>query len=248
MPRLSPDDTAPNFELTDEQTMPWVLSGHLELGPMMLVFYRGDWCAYDNGQLAGLARDFDRITARGLQVAGISVDPPQRNIAMINKLLLPFPLLCDPQGEASRLYGLWDSDESLAVPAVVTIGTDGTIGGFMAGNDFADRPDEEEVSEAVESIGRHTSGSYESGTQWVRVGQQETDRGLNPERPAMGLEALIPYFDGALFSSGLISSRLAHDRSSRQTLGEVSRIEGTLRSYRGHLATTARLHGMEVSG
>jgi len=33
----------PTFELPDEQGQPWNLSGHLELGPVMLVFYRGDW-------------------------------------------------------------------------------------------------------------------------------------------------------------------------------------------------------------
>jgi peroxiredoxin len=34
---------APAFELPDEQNQPWNLSGNLELGPVMLVFYRGDW-------------------------------------------------------------------------------------------------------------------------------------------------------------------------------------------------------------
>jgi peroxiredoxin len=34
---------APTFELPDDQGFPWNLSGHLELGPVMLVFNRGDW-------------------------------------------------------------------------------------------------------------------------------------------------------------------------------------------------------------
>lgn len=33
----------PNFELPDQQVSPWNLSGQLELGAAMLVFYRGDW-------------------------------------------------------------------------------------------------------------------------------------------------------------------------------------------------------------
>lgn len=40
---VSVGQQAPAFELPDEQNQPWNLSGHLELGPVMLVFYRGDW-------------------------------------------------------------------------------------------------------------------------------------------------------------------------------------------------------------
>jgi hypothetical protein len=33
----------PYFELPDQRDHPWVLSGQLEVGPVVLVFYRGDW-------------------------------------------------------------------------------------------------------------------------------------------------------------------------------------------------------------
>ena len=31
------------FELPDQQDYPWSLSGQLEMGPVVLVFYWGDW-------------------------------------------------------------------------------------------------------------------------------------------------------------------------------------------------------------
>jgi peroxiredoxin len=31
------------FELPDQQDHPWSLPGQLEAGPVVLVFYRGDW-------------------------------------------------------------------------------------------------------------------------------------------------------------------------------------------------------------
>jgi hypothetical protein len=34
------------FELPDQLDYPWSLSGQLELGPVMLIFYRGDWEAW----------------------------------------------------------------------------------------------------------------------------------------------------------------------------------------------------------
>lgn len=33
----------PGFELPDEEKRPWNLSEKLKDGPVMLVFYRGDW-------------------------------------------------------------------------------------------------------------------------------------------------------------------------------------------------------------
>jgi len=36
-------DTAVNFELPDHIGRPWVLGEGLAKGPVLLVFYRGDW-------------------------------------------------------------------------------------------------------------------------------------------------------------------------------------------------------------
>ncbi len=36
-------EKAPNFELPDEQGRPFNLASELEVGPIVLVFYRGDW-------------------------------------------------------------------------------------------------------------------------------------------------------------------------------------------------------------
>jgi len=43
MLKVSAGDRTPAFELPDHQSHPWNLSGQLEDGPVMLVFYRGDW-------------------------------------------------------------------------------------------------------------------------------------------------------------------------------------------------------------
>jgi peroxiredoxin len=36
-------DKAMDFELTDHEDRAWRLAGHLLSGPVLLVFYRGDW-------------------------------------------------------------------------------------------------------------------------------------------------------------------------------------------------------------
>src|SRR5215212_3728649 len=73
------------FELPDQQGYPWSLSGQLEMGPVVLVFYRGDWCPYCTGQLASYARRFEEFEKRGAQVAGVSVDPPENRAQLVGK-------------------------------------------------------------------------------------------------------------------------------------------------------------------
>jgi peroxiredoxin len=36
-------DAVPDFELPDHEGKSWNLSDHLARGPVVLVFYRGDW-------------------------------------------------------------------------------------------------------------------------------------------------------------------------------------------------------------
>ena len=36
-------DKAIDFELTDQQGHAWRLTDHLQQGPVLVVFYRGDW-------------------------------------------------------------------------------------------------------------------------------------------------------------------------------------------------------------
>lgn len=43
LPNINVGEKLSNFELPDQQASPWILSGQLELGAAMLVFYRGDW-------------------------------------------------------------------------------------------------------------------------------------------------------------------------------------------------------------
>jgi peroxiredoxin len=43
MADVSVGQKAPYFELPDQQDHPWSLPGQLEVGPVVLVFYRGDW-------------------------------------------------------------------------------------------------------------------------------------------------------------------------------------------------------------
>jgi peroxiredoxin len=70
---------------------------------------------------------------------------------MIDKLLLPFDLLSDPEGEvAIKPFGFWDGPGRISKPALVLTDRDGMIRYLYEGRDFADRPKDSEILKAVE--------------------------------------------------------------------------------------------------
>ena len=96
--------------------------------------------------MASYARNWDRFVAEGVGLVGISVDPIENNRAMVEKLLLPFPLLSDPEGRVIKEWGVWtDTEGGIAKPSIFATRRDGSIGWAYVGGDFADRPTDDEL-------------------------------------------------------------------------------------------------------
>jgi peroxiredoxin len=145
---------AAELELEDQAGRRFRLADALAGGAVVLVFYRGDWWPYCNGQLVGLARRAGELAAAGALVAGVSVDAVGENAAMTEKLELPFPLLADPGGDAAiKPLDVWDEKEAIARTAVVVLSPAGEEVYRRVGIDYADRPDEEDVLGAVRRLG-----------------------------------------------------------------------------------------------
>jgi peroxiredoxin len=229
------------FELPDQQDYPWSISGQLETGPVMLVFYWGDWSPYCNGQLASIAREFEEFESRGAQVAGISVDPPSNNARMVGKLLLPFPLLSDPEGELARLCGLWNEEEGVAVPSVVVIDQSGEVRYVYSGTDVADRPRNEEVLAALDGLDRgieRLTGGPEFQVGAVQAGRSS----VRPDRRAIEFEQLIPYYRGIYYTTEVLKERFGGwGRSGKQAFEELDAFQQMVRSYIEALEETIRL-------
>jgi peroxiredoxin len=86
----------------------------------------------------------------GVSLAGISVDPIENNRAMVEKLLLPFPLLSDPEGRVIKEWDVWnDNDGGIARPSIFANRSDGSIGWAYVGRDFADRPTDDELFKSL---------------------------------------------------------------------------------------------------
>ena len=74
-----------------------------------------------NGQLALYARSMDTLKAADLRVVAISVDSPEQNRTLAEKLALPFPLLSDPTGSVIKPWGYWQDDEGGIAEATTVV-------------------------------------------------------------------------------------------------------------------------------
>ena len=100
--------------------------------------------------MASYARNWDRFVKEGVSVAGVAVDPIENNRAMVDKLLLPFPLLSDPEGRVIKQWGVWtENGGGIAKPSIFAIRRDGSIAWRYVGRDFADRPAADELFESL---------------------------------------------------------------------------------------------------
>jgi peroxiredoxin len=100
--------------------------------------------------LASYARSWDRFETEGVSLVGVSVDPVENNRAMVEKLLLPFPLLSDPDGRVTKEWGVWnENDGGIARPAIFAIRRDGSLAWKYIGRDYADRPTDDELFVAL---------------------------------------------------------------------------------------------------
>ncbi|MCC6175663.1 MAG: redoxin domain-containing protein [Chloroflexi bacterium] len=149
---LSVGVQAPDFTAIDQDGRAWRLADALARSTQLLFFYRGDWRPYCNGQAVSFARKYDQITGRGAEIIGITVDTPEQNQAMIGKLLLPYSIVSDPEGDdVIKRYGVWDEKGRIAQPSIVVVGQDGTIRWSYTGRDFADRPLDAELFAALDA-------------------------------------------------------------------------------------------------
>lgn len=69
---------------------------------------------------------------------------------MIEKLLLPFALLSDEMGQVIKEYGVWDEKGEISKTALFVVGKDRQILYRYIGEDFADRPGDQELFKALE--------------------------------------------------------------------------------------------------
>ncbi|MEM8503847.1 MAG: peroxiredoxin-like family protein [Cyanobacteria bacterium P01_D01_bin.1] len=172
---LKVGDKAPDFELSDPTGTQVKLSELLQSGPVVINFYRGQWCPYCNLELRAfqqLLPEFEQIDA---QVIAISPELPDNSLSVKEKHELAFPVLSDLGNAIARQYGLvftlaaelrplykgfgidiaasnGDDTYELPVPATYVIDTSGTIRYAYANADYTLRAEPAAVLEAAKAL------------------------------------------------------------------------------------------------
>jgi hypothetical protein len=175
----------------------------------------------------------------GPRIAGISVDPPEHNKAMVEKLTLPFPLLSDPKGNLAKRCDLWNGKEGVAIPAIVIVDRRGVVRYLYAGHDFADRPGDEEVFGALDRLSEaEVEDISAGGSVEIQATAEEAETStVRPDRPPMPLEQLIPYYRGVFFATVALKRRFGEMRD-RDAFREVDRYQRMVKEYRAKIRET----------
>lgn len=97
---------APDFSLPATNGEQVQLRDLLARGPVVLTFYRGDWCPYCNLQLRTYQKALPQINAHGATLVAVSPQLPDGSLTMAEKNELSFPVLSDVGNTVARRYGL----------------------------------------------------------------------------------------------------------------------------------------------
>jgi peroxiredoxin len=104
--------TPPVFSLPDDAgTLRSLDELHGEKA-LVLLFFRGAFCATARRDLLAYQDIYERIGWTGAELVAVSVDAPDELRQLREQLGLEFPLLSDANFRVSQQYGIYESDET----------------------------------------------------------------------------------------------------------------------------------------
>jgi len=139
-------DKLPEFKLSNAVGSEVSSTELLAKGPLLITFYRGEWCPFCNLALAAMQKHLDEFQARGVTLVAISPELPNNTVSTVEKNALKFPVLSDVGNKYAKELGIVfqqpdslrpffagaghdlkarNGDDSFAVPIPVTILVDG---------------------------------------------------------------------------------------------------------------------------
>ncbi|MDE3201247.1 MAG: AhpC/TSA family protein [Acidobacteriota bacterium] len=169
--------TAPEFALKDAANKLVRSVDLLELGPLIVKFYRGRWCPYCMTELEAWRDAYGRIREHGALMVAIGPQLARQSDFMIGQHGLPFPVLTDVDNKVAEQFGLvytvpeyhrdyyksilvnipfvnGDQSWRLPLPATYVIAKDRKVLFAEAHADFRVRPEPEEALEAAFHMAR----------------------------------------------------------------------------------------------
>lgn len=172
---LTVGDAAPDFELPDATGKTVHLSELLKQGPVVINFYRGEWCPYCNLELRAFQNLLPEFKQAGATLVAISPELPDHSLSATEKHSLEFAVLSDVGNQVSRQYGLvftldaslkpiyqnfgidipasnGDDSYELPMPATYVIDSSGRIRYAFAEADYTQRAEPQDVLAVINEL------------------------------------------------------------------------------------------------
>lgn len=142
---------APDFSASDLNDNVFSLTNALEKGPVVLIFYRGQWCPFCNKHLKALEKNLEKIYGEGASVVAVSPEKSEFLKRTAHKTKASFSLLYDEDYKIAEAFDVAfrptkferaiynkilkadlknahsDESQQLPIPATFIIGKDGKI-------------------------------------------------------------------------------------------------------------------------
>lgn len=167
---------APDFTLPNAHGHPVALRQLLRNGPVVVTFYRGQWCPYCNLALRGLQQIVPRLAALGATLVAISPQTPDNSLSTVEKNQLEFEVLSDPDGAVAGAYGLafeipqylrdiyqsfghplpkfnGEGNNTIPVPGTFVLDREATVRYRFVEVDYTRRADPGEIAAVVAELG-----------------------------------------------------------------------------------------------
>jgi len=121
---LKPGQRMPSFSLPDATGKTVTSAELLANGPLVISFYRGNWCPYCNLELRALQAQLADIEAAGATLVAISPELPDQSLSTQEKHDLKFPVLSDIGNAVARQFGLVFELDASVRPIYAAFGVD----------------------------------------------------------------------------------------------------------------------------
>jgi peroxiredoxin len=99
-------DTAPGFALRNVSGRTVALADLLAKGPVVVSFFRGEWCPFCDLELRALQKTLPEFAARGASLVAISPQLAENNRSTAESRSLGFEVLSDPGNATAKAFGI----------------------------------------------------------------------------------------------------------------------------------------------
>ncbi|RLJ69067.1 peroxiredoxin [Lacinutrix venerupis] len=173
---LKVGDKAPDFTLPNAKGASISLNKLLNKGPVVVTFYRGDWCLYCNLQLRALQAKLNQIHELGANLVAISPQVPDGSLTESEISKMEFIVLSDQNAKVASEYGVaWEVPEFLMehmrvdrgldleainngnsnilpIPGTFILGQDGVVKWNYVNVDYRTRSEPDEIIDALKRL------------------------------------------------------------------------------------------------